>query len=108
MRVFFLLVLGGLTPCGCTTYEECIAYEDEALKVCNEIAREYARVDYLETVLKPSIAKCREMGGHSQWIYHGSPSVRMQKAINNGQYNHLTKMEMRSWGCCMSGICGLY
>jgi len=104
VRYFLLLVL-----CSCVTpYEECEGYEGEALKTCNDIAREYDRVDYLESVFRPQLASCERQGGHSQWSYHGAPSVRMQKAIQLERYEYLSKMEMRQWGCCMSGICGAY
>ena len=110
MRLFFPFVFFALGGCA-TVYEECAGYErgSAVLKKCESIAREYDRVDYLEATFKPQMAGCFAQGGHSQWNFRGAQSTRMRRAIKQGNFDNLTKMEMKDWSCCVGhGICGLY
>ena len=104
MRFFFLLVLGGCA----TIYPECENYEGVEFEKCQEIAREYDRVNYIESVFKPMLRSCIDQGGYSQWSYRGVPSHNLRQAVKTGNYDKLTKMETKGWGCCLGpGLCGL-
>lgn len=99
MAVFILL--GGCA----TVYEECsdIPQKSPAYEVCTDIAREYARVDYIESTFKPWLQGCKAADGFP--VYRGqSISRHLTRALDNDfrTYERVRRIELVGFECASS------
>ena len=101
-----ILVIGCIiaTLGGCVTYNECISYPEGSLeyKDCVAEAREYRRVEYIETTLKPQLYACEAARGFPIWQF---TSMRTKRAVDKGNLDGLSRMDAQDYkGCCTQSI----
>jgi len=87
-KVFFLLILFGCA----TVYPECNGND-----ACNALAREYARMEYIETEFKPRLAGCKAAGGYL--VYQGMMTRQLRRALDTGDYAGLRRVELVGFSC---------
>ena len=102
-----LAVLACAMLAGCATvYPECAQYIGDERDTCNYEEREYQRVEYLETVLKPKMAACLQHGGY---LFLDNPTPALRRAMRTGDFSHLRRAEMIGVRCCTGSLyaCGV-
>ena len=61
------------------------------------IVREYDRVEWVETVFKPSVDKCRAEGG--RLVYDGPSSLRMRRILKTENWSMLHRTDWNYFRC---------
>lgn len=92
-----LLVLVFFVLSGCATvYAECADIEGEAFETCQDLYREYDRMEYIETQFKPWLAQCQSIGTP---VYKGYISRSLERALNTGDYTGVRKVDLTGFFC---------
>ncbi len=101
-KILSIAILIGFSTlsASCVTYNECLQYEKGTLeyKNCVDLVREYNRVEYIETKLKPQLSACDRASGMPIWAYS---SMKTKRMVQRGNYDALSIMDAHDYkGCC--------